>query len=168
MKSLFSPLRTRAFFVVLVALLAGPVMAHEPMDWNGDIIHVLLDKEGTGGDMGMFTVETSGPGGPARHVHDDAGEAFYLITGQAEVLVGTELLIVEEGQSVYVPKGMEHSFRLLSEDGGKILVIVTPGGFEGFFEATKHLSIPADMEEIERISVEEFKQRFTGPPLGNE
>ena len=167
MKISFPLLYVRAFFAVSVALILGSATAHEPMDWNGDIVHVLLDKEGTGGDMGIFTVETSAPGGPGRHVHDDAGEAFYLLSGQVEVLVGEELFVVEAGESAFVPKGMEHTFRFLSEDGGKIIVIVTPGGFEGFFEATKHLSIPEDMEEIETISAD-YAQRFTGPPLGAE
>lgn len=153
------------FLILTMMLILGAATAHDPIDWHGDTIHVLLDKEESGGEMGMFTVEVGGPGGPPRHIHDDAGEAFYLLSGEAEVLVGSEMVFLKEGESIWVPKGLEHSFRVLSEEGGKLLVIVTPGGFEGFFEATKDVTDPA---EIERVSVEEFQQRFTGPPLGDQ
>jgi len=152
-------------FLILALFLFGSAMAHDPINWNGDTIHVLVDKEDSGGDLGIFTVEVSAPGGPPVHIHEDAGEAFYLLSGEAEVLVGSEMFTISEGESIWVPKGVEHSFRILGETGGKLMVIVTPGGFEGFFAATKDITDPA---EIERISVEEFSQIFTGPPLGAE
>jgi hypothetical protein len=42
---------------------------------------------------------------------------------------------------------------------------VTPGGFEGFFAATKHLKLPDQLVELNEISAK-FGQVFTGPPLG--
>lgn len=153
--------------VAAIAMMVSPVVAHEPTDWNDSKVHVLVDKEGSGGSMGMFTVEQPKPGGPARHVHEDAGEAFYLLQGEAEFMKDGKLTVLKEGEAAFVPKGMEHSFRILGEDGGKLLVIVTPAGFEGFFEATKHLKIPADLPEIEKIS-KEYGQVFTGPPLSAE
>lgn len=146
------------------ATIVSPAMAHEPMAWNGSEIHILLDKKSTGGNMGMFTVKTPGPGGPARHVHDKAGEGFYMLKGDAEFLSDGKLVVVKEGEAAFVPRGIEHTFRVINEEGGKILVVVSPGGFEGFFEATKHLTIPKDLPEIGKIS-ETFGQTFTGPPL---
>lgn len=164
--TLLSPVKFRNTLIALACVaIAGPAMAHDPMDWNGDEIQVLLDKKGSGGDLGMFTVKTPGPGGPGRHVHDDAGEAFYVLEGEAEFLSDGKLFNLKQGESAFVPKGTEHTFRVTDKDGGKILVIITPGGFEGFFEATKHLKIPADMEQISKISEEQFGQKFTGPPL---
>lgn len=164
--TLFCSVSLRISIIALAyATIISPSAAHDPMDWNGDEIQVLLDKKGSGGDLGMFTVKTKGPGGPGRHVHDDAGEAFYVLEGEAEFLSDGKLFTLRKGESAFVPRGTEHTFRITDKDGGKILVIVAPGGFEGFFEATKHLKIPADMEQISKISEEQFGQKFTGPPL---
>jgi len=150
--------------IALAIVLAGPALAHDPMQWNDSEVQILLEKDGTEGDMGMFTVRFAGPGGPPRHVHDDAGEALYVLEGEAEFLKDGDRIRVKQGEVAFVPKGTDHTFKLVGENGGKLLVIVTPGGFEGFFEATKHLKLPQDMEEVNKIS-SEFGQTFTGPPL---
>jgi len=144
--------------------LAGVASAHEPMEWNGSKIHVLLEQEGTDGDMGMFTTQFFAPGGPPLHVHEDAGEALYVLEGRAEFLAGDERVTLGAGEVVFVPRGVDHTFHFPDETGGKLLVIVTPGGFEGFFAATKHLKLPDQLDELNQISAE-FGQVFTGPPL---
>lgn len=147
-----------------LVMAAGAAAAHEPMDWNGSEIHVLLDRDETGGDMGMFTTRFHAPGGPPVHVHQDAGEALFVLEGEAEFLRGTDRVVLGEGEVVFVPKGVDHTFRVLNEDGGKLLVIVTPGGFEGFFEATGHFKLPDELEAFSKVSAT-FGQVFTGPPL---
>lgn len=150
----------------LLTICAAPAIAHEPFPWHGSEIHVLLEKDGTGGEMGMFTSRFQGPGGPPLHVHEDAAEAFYLLEGSAELVSGDQRMELAAGQVAFVPKGMDHTFHMTEEDGGKILVIVTPGGFEGFFAATRDLNMPAEMDKINAISAE-FGQVFTGPPLAD-
>jgi len=115
----------------------------------------------------MFTAEMDGPKGPPRHVHEDADEAFYVLEGEAEVLVDGKTKKIAAGEAGFAPKGKEHTFRFTGEKGGKVLVVVTPGGFEGFFGATVDLKLPDQMPELEKISAE-FGQKFTGPPLGKE
>ncbi len=154
----------RVLFTILATCLTSTAMAHEPIEWNGSKIQVLLEKGETGGEMGIFTNETFGPGGPPLHVHQDAAEAFVVLEGSAEVVVGDQRLTLKAGQSAFAPKGADHTFHVTGETGGKLLIIVTPGGFEGFFEATRHLQLPDDMDELNRISAE-FGQVFTGPPL---
>lgn len=153
--------KTLTFALVVAATAAT---AHEPMEWNGSTIQVLLDREETGGDMGLFTTRLPGPGGPPRHVHQDAGEAFVVLEGSATMLVDGKTMLLEQGEAGFVPKGAEHTFRIMGENGGKLLVIVAPGGFEGFFEATKHLKLPDEIETLNEISAE-YGQVFTGPPL---
>lgn len=148
-------------------VVATAATAHEPIEWNGSTIQVLLDREETGGEMGMFTTRFRSPGGPPRHVHDDAGEAFVVLEGSATVLVDGKTMVLEQGEAGFAPKGADHTFRIMGENGGKLLVIVTPGGFEGFFEATKHLKLPDEIETLNEISAE-YGQVFTGPPLGAE
>ena len=123
----------RKTIAAILIASAGVASAHEPMEWNGSNIHVLLERDGTGSDMGMFTTEFFGPGGPPLHVHEDAGEALYVLEGPAEFQAGDQNVTLGAGEVVFVPRGVDHTFHFPEETGGKLLVIVTPGGFEGFF-----------------------------------
>ncbi len=153
----------RLSMIALMAV-AGPAAALEPIEWNGNEIHVLLERGETGGEMGVFTTRSPGPGGPPRHVHEDASEILYVLEGSVKFLVGDETSVLGEGEVAFVPKGVEHTFRMIDESGGKLLVVLAPGGFEGFFEATKHLKLPDEIETFNTISAG-YSQTFTGPPL---
>jgi hypothetical protein len=74
--------------------------------------------------------------------------------------------IVKEGEAAFVPRGTKHTFRILNDEGGKLLIMLSPAGFEGFFSAVAAdgLGIPEDMQRINEIATQ-FKQRLTGPPL---
>jgi quercetin dioxygenase-like cupin family protein len=156
----------RICFAALLTLSAGAAFAHEPFWWNGAEFQVLLEDDETDGAIGMFTERDTAAVGPPAHIHDDASESFFVLEGDVEFLKGDETIVVPEGEAAFVPRGVNHTFRMLNEDGGKVLIIVTPGGFEGFIRTMgeKGLKIPEDMQQIEEIS-EQFRQRFTGPPL---
>ena len=157
--------KASCFLGLITAFALTPnAIAHDPLDWNGDKIHVVLEKDNTNNAFGMFTAEFNGPKGPPKHIHEDADEAFYVLEGEAEVLVDGETVVIGAGEAGFAPKGKEHTFRFTGENGGKLLVVVTPGGFEGFFGATVDLKLPDQMPELEKISAE-YGQKFTGPPL---
>ena len=155
--------------VLIGLLLATPAFAHDPLEVGGAGIHILLDSKATGGSFGMFLVTQPGADGPPRHIHADADEAFFVVEGEFEVLAGEKTAIIGEGQAGFAPKGSVHTFRSTSEDGGKILVIVAPGGFEGFFRkvVAEGVTPESDLERFLAIS-EEFQQQMAGPPLGRE
>jgi hypothetical protein len=71
-----------------------------------------------------------------------------------------------EGESIFVPSGAQHTFIVLSDEPSRHLVMLTPGGFEGFFAemAAGQFRIPEDMGQIEE-SAERFNLTFCGPPL---
>lgn len=154
---------------IIALLLATPLLAHEPLEVGGADIHILLDREASGGSFGMFTVTQPEANGPPRHIHDDADEAFFIVDGEFEILSGENTVVVPEGEAAFAPKGAVHTFRSTKEDGGTILVIVTPGGFEGFFRQVveEGVSPASNLERFLAIS-EKFQQRMAGPPLGME
>ncbi|WP_367278306.1 cupin domain-containing protein [uncultured Roseobacter sp.] len=155
--------------VVSLFLAAGFVAtatAHEPVIWNNTTYQVRLSEEDSGGALGIFVAEMDGPGGPPMHVHEDADEAFFILEGRARFVVGGQETEVGPGDVAFAPAGAEHTFRMLSEEGGKQITVLTPGGFEGFFEAVvaEELKVPEDMARIGEIAAD-FQLRFTGPPL---
>jgi quercetin dioxygenase-like cupin family protein len=139
------------------------------IEWLGVHYRTSLTTLETGGAMSI-TDSVSPPGsGPPRHVHHDADETFVVLSGDVEFWLDGERCTRGPGQTMFVPRGAPHTFRVTCDLPGRHLVILTPGGFEGFFAemAARQLRIPEDMAEITRIA-ESYHLTFTGPPLGAE
>ena len=161
----------RTILTALSCTLAAsaPALAHEPLSWNGSQFEVLLDADESRGSIGIFTETVPAPAGPPVHVHHDADEILYLLEGEARVLADGHESNLKTGELAFVPKGAEHTFRVTSKEGGKLLIIVTPAGFEGFFAqvAAKDLKLPEDMERINELAAD-YNMRNIAPPLSAE
>lgn len=136
------------------------------VEWLGVYYKVLLTPEQTGG--GISVVDTVSPlgSGPPRHVHHAEDETFVNLTGRIEVWLEGEIFEVGPGESAFVPRGKEHTFRVIGDGPSRHIIILTPGGFEGFFldMAAGKFRIPEDMAAIEE-SASRHNLTFTGPPL---
>lgn len=60
------------------------------------------------------------------HVHFEADEAFYVLDGELEVLVGERRTVVPAGTLVMVPRGTTHTFATVGDAGARILVVMAP------------------------------------------
>ncbi len=144
--------------------LLGP----DAIEWLDVHYRTILSTAETGGAMSI-TDSVSPPGsGPPRHIHHDADESFVILTGDVEMWIAGERFTSGPGETVFVPRGTEHTFRIVSDIPSRHLVILTPGGFEGFFAdmAAGQFRIPEDMSAIED-SAKQHNLSFTGPPLGD-
>ncbi|SDF17649.1 cupin domain-containing protein [Limimaricola pyoseonensis] len=138
-------------------------------EWLGVSYDTILSSAATQGAMSI-TDSTSPPlSGPPRHVHHDADEAFVILTGRVEFWLDGETLLRDPGETVFVPRGTPHTFRVTEDGPSRHLVILTPGGFEAFWAemAEKGCRIPEDMAAVEDAATRHHLS-FTGPPLGAE
>jgi quercetin dioxygenase-like cupin family protein len=117
-----------------------------------DDAYVLGPGAGQVLDMGLFrmtskatSAETQGgltlleadepPGfGPPMHIHDDAGEGFYVLSGEYVVYIGADEYRCPAGTFVWVPVGVEHGFRVGASQSRKLNIYV-PAAMEGYFHA---------------------------------
>ena len=93
-------------------------------------------KDDTRGIYSLF-VSTVPPGeGVPIHTHLKEDEAYYLLDGEWELYDTTnnETLTLGPDNYVYVPMGITHGFKNVSNKPGRLVLIITPGGLEGFFE----------------------------------
>ena len=143
------------------------VLGPDAFEWLGVHYRPILSTAETGGTMSIVDSVSPAGSGPPRHIHHDADETFVLLTGDAEFWLEGDSFTRGPGETVFVPRGREHTFRIVSERPSRHLVILTPGGFEGFFAemAAGQLRIPEDMAAIEE-SARRHNLSFTGPPLG--
>ncbi len=119
--------------------------------------------------MSIVDSLTPAGSGPPRHVHEREDETFVILTGECEFWLEGQTLLKRAGESVFVPRGKEHTFRVVGSQPSRHVIVLTPGGFEGFFSemAQGGFRIPEDMEQIS-ASAARHNLRFTGPPLGAE
>jgi mannose-6-phosphate isomerase-like protein (cupin superfamily) len=66
-----------------------------------------------------------------RHTRED--EYSYVIEGKMGALLGDQVLLAGPGDLVFKPRGEWHTFWNAGDEPCRILEIITPAGFEGFF-----------------------------------
>lgn len=101
---------------------------------GGNHIKFRVGRNDSQGDL-MIAEYTAPPHfpGPAPHIHQHTDEAFHVLNGVLQVTVGSESLRLGAGGMVMVPRGVPHTFANPSDTPVTMLIIMTPGGFEGYF-----------------------------------
>ncbi len=66
-----------------------------------------------------------------RHTRED--EYSYVIEGRMGALLGDDVLEAGQGELVLKPRGQWHTFWNAGDEPCRILEIIAPAGFEGFF-----------------------------------
>lgn len=101
----------------------------------------LISGEETGGNFSLTEFEAAPPPAPAAplHIHHDADETIYVLDGEFQVTFGEQAIAVHPGTSIFVPKGNPHTIANIGTARGRILVFLTPPGFEGYWNETSQL-----------------------------
>lgn len=73
--------------------------------------------------------------GPAPHVHRDLDEIMRLVKGNVSVLVGDEVVVVEEGGWHIRPHGIVHTFWNAGDEPAVFIDLYPNQNFEVFLEA---------------------------------
>lgn len=60
------------------------------------------------------------------HVHHGSDEAFCVVRGQLEVLVGDRRQTLGPGDHLVVPAGTTHTFRVVGDTGAQVFAVMTP------------------------------------------
>jgi quercetin dioxygenase-like cupin family protein len=122
----------------------------------GDTMTFKATADQTGGSMAAVEVLAAPGGGPPLHTHRDEDEMWYVLDGEFEILAGEETHRLGAGGFAFVPRGTLHRFENVSDTPSRVLIVFTPGGFDGFFfeaglpAVDGEVAPPVGPEEIER------------------
>ncbi len=72
---------------------------------------------------------------PPPHIHQASDEAFLVLDGEFEGFCGDQAWRAGPGSLVYLPHGIPHGFAVSAGGPGRIIVVVSPGGFDEFVAA---------------------------------
>src|SRR6187431_1715316 len=115
------------------------------------------------------------------HRHNREDEYSFILEGRMGALLGDEVVEAGPGDLVYKPRGQWHTFWNAGDEPCRILEIISPAGFERFFQELSDLggAIQADPEALAKLnaryglemqpeSIPELLERFDlriGEPL---
>jgi quercetin dioxygenase-like cupin family protein len=102
--------------------------------FSGDIYTIKASRESTNGSLGLVEATVPPGGGPVAHAHTKTDEAFYLLSGELEILDGARTFIAGAGDFVFIPRGIRHRFKNTGLHAARLLFMFTPAGEEGVFE----------------------------------
>ena len=75
---------------------------------------------------------------PPSHTHETEDEMFYVLEGSITFRCGKETFDLEKGGFIFLPRGIEHSYTIHSQDPVRLIVVTSPiregssGGWGGF------------------------------------
>lgn len=100
----------------------------------GDLYTFKVAGEETGESFAMIEVQVQPQNGPPPHIHHREDETFYILEGEFSFLHGGRTFAATAGSFIHIPKGTLHTFKNVGASPGRFLVVITPAGFEKFFE----------------------------------
>jgi len=99
----------------------------------GDTLTVLVDGAQTGNRYAIMLNETPPGGGPPPHFHANEDESLHVLAGRVSFLVEGKWTEASVGATAFLPKGSIHTFKNIGDTPLRMLVSVSPAGFENFF-----------------------------------
>jgi mannose-6-phosphate isomerase-like protein (cupin superfamily) len=90
------------------------------------------------------------------HTHEREDEYSFVLSGRVGVLVGDEEAEAGPGELVAKPRGISHSFWNPGDEPARLLELISPAGFERYFEELAPLLSadgPPDLEALAAIRV---------------
>jgi len=121
----------------------------------------------TGGIVSAVESHDVPGGGPPPHIHSREDETFQVLEGEYEFTVDGKSFVAKKGTTIFAPRGIAHTYRYLGQVPGRLMCLITPSGFEGFFEAIGALA-PEQQQDIPRVITiaKEFGLEILPPPQG--
>lgn len=125
---------------------AAPHITHQPeARWYGDgLFEFLVPADATDGQLSVLRATMPAGFSPPKHIHTREDEVFVVLDGDVCFDVDGEVRLAGPGTTVYMPRGIPHTFRVESPTA-RVLVFCAPARFDGFVQA---VSDPAPADEL--------------------
>jgi quercetin dioxygenase-like cupin family protein len=134
---------------------------------GGTEMSVKLTNDDTDGTVAIAHENVAAMAGPPLHRHSLEDESFYVLLGQIAVQIDGQQTILRAGGSAFAPRGTVHTYQNFGPTAARMLVMFTPGGFQGFFEELAVLNRGLrgpDLAPVEQL-MNKYGVEVLRPPL---
>ncbi len=151
-----------------------------PATWAmGQLFEHLLTGEEGGGLVGLSVVTAPSGAAPPLHRHTKEAEAFFLLDGAMTYRAGDDVLRLQSGDFLWLPRGLPHAFRITGGQPARFLALTAPGGLLHMYD---EVGVPAAERRLpgsdgQPLATEvprwlqlaaEYGIEVLGPPLAEE
>jgi quercetin dioxygenase-like cupin family protein len=137
------------------------------VSFSGNRVRSIHGQPGGAYSAVEWESEPGIPGTPL-HIHRVTDEAFYVLEGTFGFQAGERTFEGAAGAFVFVPRGLDHAYWNAGTTTAKMLITISPPGFEGYFEElAEGLEAAADDEQaamgVRKALSEKYDIEVVGP-----
>ncbi len=131
---------------------------------GGIEIVYLATSEDTDGAYSLFEITTPAGQGPPPHVHTREDESWYVLDGAFDFQIGEQSFTATRGWFGLGPRNVPHALKAAGTAPAKMLMVVTPAGFEQFFDELAELTAipPYDFDQVQTL-FEKYGMKIVEP-----
>ena len=128
----------------------------------GDVYRILATGEQTGGTYALCEARVLPGGGPPPHIHHREDESFFVLEGEIAFTLGDKKVVAKPGSFIQGPRGIPHAFKNESHAPARMMILVTPPGFDQFlaefaqpvpsFDSPPVPVTPADIQKLLEVA----------------
>ena len=128
---------------------------------TGDTAVVKAGTKQTNGALSVMELVIGPKQGPAPSPAQSRGRALVRAGGGVPVQGRRRVFRASTGGMAFGPRGIPHGFQNVRDEPGRLLIVTTPAGVEGFFQ---DFAAKANPELLAEIGLA-YGVEFVGPPL---
>jgi quercetin dioxygenase-like cupin family protein len=129
-----------------------------------NINYTKVSGKDTGTELSIFEHLGNEKKGPPLHLHYSQDEIFYITSGEYLFQCSDEKFKLGEGDMIFLPKGIPHTWVQLTEKGKMLLFFQPSGKMEEFFSAYSEASGKTPGVSYNEL-FEKHGMKIVGPPL---
>jgi mannose-6-phosphate isomerase-like protein (cupin superfamily) len=125
--------------------------------WDGPIgTTVVIPSDATGGLLSVCEMPVAPGYMVPPHTHHDTDEWSYVLEGHVGARIGDDEFSAAPGSWILKPRGLMHTFWNAGPEPARIIELLTPGRFEGFFRRSTELAMRDELtdEVMEELGLE--------------
>ncbi len=98
----------------------------------GHLMSLLVTSKETDGRYSLLRATERRGLEPPPHIHTKEDETFLILEGEVVYTAGNQTFHAKEGDVMFLPKNIQHSFKIQTEKL-ETLILLNPGGLENYF-----------------------------------
>lgn len=137
-------------------------IATEYVPGSSGRVRLLVTGAQTKDRLALVEVVARRANDPPLHAHTNEDELVYVVSGEVAFFVDGHRTNCAEGDCVFLPRGAEHSYSVISDEA-TLLVLIVPAGLEGYYQDLGACVDPEQyVEQLITVSAR-YGVQITGP-----
>jgi quercetin 2,3-dioxygenase len=125
---------------------------------------IKVSSKDTDGRLTVFEYTGHVKGGPPLHIHHKQDEIFFIVEGEYVFKVGEETYKLSQGDTIFLPRKVPHTFTQISEKGRMYFMFQPSGKMEDYFRKIAAFKGQPSPEEGAKL-FSDHGMKVVGPPL---